>query len=265
MGYIITADDYGMAPEIDRAIFELIHRKILSKVSIAVDQAAPYRAGGIPGDIQTGLHIVLPVCKNRNGNGHAKLLIVWKLFFMSFFHATAKTEKLIESISHQYNTIIEQGFKVQHLDAHLHLHIIPGMLKPMILFAKGKQIHSIRCITMEIKFFVFYCFSLIRCGFASQIPKIVLLYTAGLFMKRVLDKHHIGYTRNLVLMPLASQGNYGELLQAVVSKAGERDVEIVTHPGFIQKCGFDDYIEGRQKEYEALNALGSCRSSGQAR
>ena len=108
---------------------------------------------------------------------------------------------------------------------------------------------------MRKRYLPFYFYSLIRYGFITQVPKLFILYSLGAVMKRTLDKYQIQYSKNLVLMPLALHGDYAGLIKSFYRRFKDQDAEIVTHPGLMQDTGFDEYIEGRKIEYEALQSF----------
>jgi hypothetical protein len=72
----------------------------------------------------------------------------------------------------------------------------------------------------------------------------------GSFMKFKLNKAHIDYCKNLILMPLAQRGNYSGLLRELLARFKDKDAELVTHPGLEMKTNSpDNYSMGRYVEY----------------
>ena len=245
----IAADDYGMSIEINTAILELINSNVISKVSVMANDAMEY---SIDPDkkIETGLHVNLTLCSDRRGEAISPLN-----FFYLCFTNEMTTGKIIESIARQYKALQSKKFRISHLDTHHHVHIIPKVLNALIIFAKKNAINSIRCFTMDKKFFFLYLYCLIRFGFIAQVPKMIFLYLVGTIMKSEFDKCKIRYSKNLVIMPLAQKGDYAALLNELLRRFKDIDAEFVTHPGLIHAIREDKYTAGRKIEYDALKSL----------
>jgi hypothetical protein len=73
----------------------------------------------------------------------------------------------------------------------------------------------------------------------------------GILMKNKLDKSNINYCRNLVLMPLAIEGDYPGLLKEFVKKFKDKDAELVIHPGKLEAVQCDNYSK-RYIEYNSI-------------
>lgn len=251
MSFKIVADDYGMSPEINCAISELVSRGIISRVSVMASRSAECLRNDFDGKAEAGLHVNLTTDTEIIGlvnRGNVGLL---KLIFL-IYAGRLDVNNIAENIKHQSDVLIKTGIRIGHLDTHQHIHIIPKVLDSLILYAKTAGITSIRCITLERKHILFYFNSLIRYGFILQVPKMTLLYFMGRFMKKKLDRSKIQYCKNLILMPLATGGNYEELLKAFIDKFKAEDAEIVSHPGLEADRQVDSYTAGRLIEYRAL-------------
>ena len=242
-----VADDFEISSEINQAILVLVENGVITKTGIMQGEYLAYNETILLQNIQTGLHINLTIDQWKN-----KKTSPVRLLYLCYIFKKININQLSELIHHQAEFIESKGFKIDYFDTHQHVHILPMVLKALILVAKKKGIKSIRCITMKKEHFSFYIYSLLRFGFIKQIPELCILYFTGYFMKRYLDKNQINYCDNLVLMPLAINGNYSALINCIYSRFKEINAEIITHPGLIQKNGFDEYVEGRKTEYETL-------------
>jgi predicted glycoside hydrolase/deacetylase ChbG (UPF0249 family) len=254
MSYKIVADDVGVSKEINDAIVDLINKKIVSKVSVVAGVSDGFLRDNIGEDTEVGLHVRFSGTSKIIGLNLTKDVTPFKFIYLTLTNKVS-IDMLVDNIEHQFNILRNQGFRVDYMDTHHHVHVIPRVLDALILCAKKVGINSIRCITIEKKYIFFYLGSLLRYGFFMQIPKLILLYLMGLWMKKKLDKAEVDYSKNLFLMPLAKGGNYEGLLKAILRKFKYRDTiaEIVSHPGF--KTGlnqFDDYSKGRFIEYQSL-------------
>jgi len=249
----IAADDYGMSVEINQAISYLVKKRIISKVSIAANESIEYSIGDFAENVECGLHINLTenpeIIKTDHGNKKSSLL---KLLYL-IYTGQLTINQIMENIDRQSKNLETKGFKILYLDTHHHVHIVPKILRSLIDHAKIRKINSIRCITMERKYLFFYLYSLIRFGFIKQIPKMILLYSMGVLMKKKLDEAKIDYCRNLVLMPLATGGDYRGLLKEFLSKFKDEDAELIVHPGLREETlKSDSYSDGRYIEYSSI-------------
>jgi len=252
----IIADDYGMSIEINNAISELVSKNIVSKISVMADEAFQYSLADIE-NAEKGLHFNLLSYEKKASINQRKNISPLK-FLCFLYTKKIETDQIVDILNKQFNILVSKGFKISSFDTHQHIHIIPKLLKIIIMFTKTKRINSIRCITMKKKHLLFYVNCLRRFGFSTQIPKMILLYSAGAFMKLKLDKARINYCRNLVLMPLATGGDYSGLLKEILNRFNDEDAEIVTHPGLeCKKIESDNYTAGRYIEYfSLLNLIG---------
>jgi hopanoid biosynthesis associated protein HpnK len=135
-GLIITADDFGAAPEVNEAV-ESAHRDgVLSAASLMV--AAPAagdaidRARRLPG-LRVGLHLVLtdgrPVLPpgevthlvDDQGRFHADMAAAGATMF---FHPAARRE-LAAEIDAQLIAFQATGLTLDHVNAHKHFHLHP--------------------------------------------------------------------------------------------------------------------------------------------
>lgn len=252
MGCLFVADDYGISKEVNQGILDLSRGNIISKISVMAGDYVINPDMQIMQKIQTGLHVNLTSNVERNDSKNRSPI---KLFYFCQIKRELDIDQLVDIILRQAEFIESKGIRISYLDTHQHVHIIPKLLMALTVVAKRKGINFIRCITMKNRYLPFYFYSLIRHGFVMQIPKLFFLYSMGFFMKRSLDKHQIQYCENLLLMPLALNGDYAGLMRSFYNMFKDKDAEIVTHPGLIQDTGFDEYVKGRKIEYEVLKTL----------
>lgn len=263
MGCFITADDYGMSEKVNRAIAELVDKNIIKRVGLMVNNEVEYSSDELRG-AETGLHLNFTCNIDLSCRGSHEKTSPLKLL-CGFYMGRFDRESILKAMESQFGFFQSRGIAISYIDTHQHVHIIPKMLEAVIHFAKSKGISSIRCLTMDKKYILFYLSSLIRFGFILQVPKLAFLYLFGMVMKQQLDKSEIHYSRNLVLMPLARGGNYSVLLKTLINKFKETDAEFVTHPGLKisgknDHSDVDRYVEGRDVEYTSLLSLNTVHA-----
>jgi predicted glycoside hydrolase/deacetylase ChbG (UPF0249 family) len=163
---------------------------------------------------------------------------------------------LWRSILCQYNMVASKGIVITHLDTHCHVHCIPYIAEALVSIAQRHAVSSIRCLTMQKRYFAPYLFLLFRCGFAGQIPKIAFLYGIFGYIKKRFDRSGIIYSKNTIIMPTAIRGDSKRFLGEVRRLFRDVDAEFITHPGDMKEYSEkrDPYWEQRQTELEMLEA-----------
>ncbi|RJQ22394.1 MAG: ChbG/HpnK family deacetylase [Nitrospiraceae bacterium] len=245
----IVADDYGISSDVNKAISDLVSKRIVTKVSVMANESIQYSRTDMGEDVETGFHINLTATTGLFGAGQNEKISPPRLVYL-IFSGKLKVEQIINTIKDQHEILKIKEFNFTYLDTHHHIHIIPKVLQALVSYANERGIKSIRCISMENRYLLFYFSSLVRYGFIAQIPKMIVLYLMGSYMKRTLNKARIRYRRNLVLMPLATKGDYAGLLRRLIAKFKDTDAELVVHPGMGSGTSqADDYSAGRYIEY----------------
>jgi len=136
---VVNADDLGLHPRIDEGILEARKRGILTSASVLVtgrSAEAAVRAAQAAG-VRVGVHLclvtalppVLPVEKVRSlapggvfREGWAELVKAWAL-------GGVRLAEVREELAAQIARARELGAQVDHLDAHQHVHALPGLAR----------------------------------------------------------------------------------------------------------------------------------------
>lgn len=244
----LVADDYGLAPEIDRAIQTLSQKGLVHSASVMVSRH--YEPDLLHPDIDIGAHIDLTSAGSKWPRSPKQVLCDGLLRRLC-------VSDLMDHMRDQVQQITARGFVVRRLETHQHVHVVPQVLDALIAVAREHKITRIRCLTMAWCHLPYYFFALLRCGFFAQTLKMAALYTSGLWMKYKLDRAGLRYCPNLVLMPLAQGGNYSRLLGLLMGYFEKENAEMVVHPGTSGlNLAQEPYVAGRDIEYAALLALG---------
>ena len=152
---VVTADDFGAAPEVNEAV-ELAHRNgILTAASLMVSGAAladaVARAKQMP-SLRVGLHVVLvdgcpilppgaiPDLVDANGKFRDDLA---KVGAAMFFRATVQKQMAAE-IEAQFHAFRATGLVLDHVNAHKHFHLHPTVAKAIIEIGRGFGVPAIR-------------------------------------------------------------------------------------------------------------------------
>lgn len=149
---IFSADDFGMSVEVNEAIEEAHRKGLLSTASLMV--AAPAfedalrRAQKMP-DLRLGLHLVviegdsllhLPVITDRQGwFGSNQLKLGFQYFFSPVTRAALKKE-----IHAQFQQFARTGLRLDHANAHKHMHLHPTIGQMMIQTGRTYGLKAVR-------------------------------------------------------------------------------------------------------------------------
>ena len=135
-GLIVTADDFGAAPEVNEAV-EIAHRRgILTTASLMTAGAAAAdavaRAKALPG-LRVGLHLVLiegaPTLAPEalpdlvDGSGHFRTDMVATAIQL-FFGPNVRRQAAAE-IEAQFRAFADTGLALDHVTVHKHFHLHP--------------------------------------------------------------------------------------------------------------------------------------------
>ncbi len=152
---IVTGDDFGLSVPVNEAISQAHQKGILTTTSIMV--AAPEiddaiaRARKLP-TLNVGLHLVLsngrsclpandiPDLVNANGEFSNKLV---SNGIKMFFNASVK-QQLKDEIRAQFEAFKATGLRLDHVNAHNHMHLHPTIFDAIIEIGKEYGMDAVR-------------------------------------------------------------------------------------------------------------------------
>ena len=152
---IVTADDFGAAPEVNDAV-ERAHRQgILSAASLMVGAPAAAdavrRAKAMPG-LGVGLHLVLvegrPVLPAVDipdlvdGDGMFRNDMVWPSVKMFFLPSVRR--QLAAEIEAQFQAFAATGLELDHVNAHKHFHLHPTIAALIVRIGRRFGMEAMR-------------------------------------------------------------------------------------------------------------------------
>ena len=159
---IFNADDFGISKGVNAAIEQAHKEGILNSTSLIINQKyadeAIEKAKQMP-DLEVGLHINLtnenpaanpqdiPLLVNKDGkfkNGFVNLLI------MSFLHPRELKRQAEIEIRAQIEKYLQSGLKLEHLDSHRHIHLIPVIFKVAEKLGREFKVKRIRIMNENI-------------------------------------------------------------------------------------------------------------------
>jgi predicted glycoside hydrolase/deacetylase ChbG (UPF0249 family) len=151
---IINADDFGLAPGVNRAVVELQHAGVLTSATLMATGAyfspAVYLAFAQP-RLGVGCHITLvdglPVLRTVEVPSlleRGRLRTSVGAFLRDLMRGRIREGEIEAEATAQIQRIQSSGITVSHIDSHKHLHAFPGVLRPLLRAARECQVHCIR-------------------------------------------------------------------------------------------------------------------------
>lgn len=159
---IFNADDFGMSLGINRAIWKAYNEGILNAASIMINQKYAPQAVQMAKSMEKadfGIHLNLtnenPAANPKDipllvdNNGKLKNGFVM-LFLLSLLHPKKFSQQIEYEIASQINKYLISGLKLQHIDSHRHVHLIPAVFKIVKKYADIHKIPRIRTMNENI-------------------------------------------------------------------------------------------------------------------
>lgn len=239
---IVTADDFGLNQDINRAVAEAGRHGILTAASLMV--AAPATADAVaiaralPG-LRVGLHLVLtdgwsvlpqhdiPDLVDASGRFTRSMLTD----AVRAFASARVRRQIVAEIHAQFQAFRATGLKLDHVNAHKHFHVHPTILRLILEVGSEFGVRAVR-VPQEPLW-------LARANGAAAFLSALFLQPWVAVMKRRLDAR--GVTYNDCIYGIACSGNLDEsTMLAILANLPPGATEIYLHPGmpaFVQAHG----------------------------
>jgi predicted glycoside hydrolase/deacetylase ChbG (UPF0249 family) len=141
----VTADDFGLHPDINRGILECAREGVLGAVSVTVNGSAPdwptaheMRKTGI----RIGIHLSF-VGEPWLTDG--RRIADWRLFALSLLAGGRGFRRAVDLEARaQLKLMADRGIVPDHLDSHQHVHVLPGIWPSVRDLALEKGISRVR-------------------------------------------------------------------------------------------------------------------------
>lgn len=247
---IINADDLGLTPGVNRAIFEAQGRGVVTSSTLmansrAFDDAASKAASSARSGahLSIGCHVVLidgepllPVdrvptlLQPNSSNGHRKFRDSLNDFVVASFRNKLNPSEIEAEATAQIERIQAAGVELSHFDTHKHAHMFPAVLRPLLRAASARKIRAVRN----------------PFGQVWPLPWTSVLRTRRLWTRfaqlNVLRAFAAGFRREVEAHGLrTTDGSLGvlvtgaldlNLFTAIIESMPEGTWEFVCHPGY---------------------------------
>ncbi len=152
---IVNGDDFGLSPGINRGIVEAYQKGILTSASLMATGEAFEEAVVLvrenPG-LSVGVHLTLvegaplipsekiPSLVTSDGRFFRSL----GAFLARWLTGRIRREEIERELTAQVGKVLDHGIRIDKLDSHMHLHLLPGIFTIVLALAKRHRITGIR-------------------------------------------------------------------------------------------------------------------------
>lgn len=152
---VVTADDLGLHPAIDRGVLRAHDEGIVTAVSVVsvgrsfVDAVARLRERP---DLDVGAHLTLVGERPLSAPGEVPsllgrggaLLPAWPAFLRRYVRGAIRLDEVERELRRQLERLLATGLPVVHLNSHQHLHALPGIFALVLRLARQHGVPFVR-------------------------------------------------------------------------------------------------------------------------
>lgn len=257
---IVNGDDLGLSPGINRGIFEAHREGILTSASLmatgdAFDEAV--RFAKEDSSLSLGVHLTLvegtPVLPPEKipslVTADGRFVDSLHAFVLKWFARRIRVVEIQKEFEAQVEKVVACGIRVQKLDSHMHLHLIPGLLDTCVAAAKRFGIKGIRLPNENL------IGQSYDAGIAGVVRRALLTSLSLLYARRITAAGmlHPDHFRGV-----AESGRLTEIgLLRILGGLRPGVTELMVHPGYRDQV-LDRWPKSRRyRREEELKALTS--------
>lgn len=264
----MNADDFGLAPGVNRAILELHAAEVLTSATLmahaASTEEAVKMALAMPA-LGVGCHVILvdgtPVSDSRVipslvDRATGAFYPTLSSFLKRLFTARIRSTDVEAETAAQIALLRSFGLRLTHVDTHKHMHMFPGILRPVLRAARAAGIHAIRNPFEPI-------WSVNATADAPDVRRaeVILLRRFESRFRRIVEEAGFETTDGAVGVLATGSINIATV-NALITAMPEGTFELVSHPGYrdeqLAKAN-TRLLESREIERNALMAIRDYR------
>ena len=261
---IVNADDFGMAPGVNRAILELHAAEVLTSATLMAKAAATEEAVKMALAMPTlgvGCHIVLvdgaPVCEARRVSSlvdrkSGALYPTIGAFLKRLYSGRIRSSQIEAEAAAQIALLQSYGLRLTHIDTHKHLHMFPGVLGPVLRAARAAGIRAIRN-----PFEPLWSINATANAPDTRRAEVLLLRRLERRFRRIVAREGFATTDGSIGV-LATGTLELSVVHALISSMPDGTFEFVSHPGYRDEAlgrANTRLLESREIERNALVAV----------
>lgn len=232
---VVTADDFGIAEEINRGIIHAHLRGIVTSASLLTNAPATLNAIQLAKECPTleiGIHLSLVEgisLRGRHGTTTDELRYFndsiclhrhWRPFVLRYVTGRIKIAEIEEELRLQFESFLEHFDRIPFANATQHLHLLPGIQELVIKLCREYKVEALRVPSSK--------------DGHGRFPFDVALKILGKRMRKNLGANK--FTAPMCTDQFAGFHVSGCLtesdLMKIIDNLGEGTTEIMTHPGF---------------------------------
>jgi chitin disaccharide deacetylase len=261
---IVNADDFGLTSGVNRAIIELHAAGILTSTTLMANAAATKEAAELARShpmLGVGCHVVLvdgaptlnrsrtpTLVDERTGRFHPTP----GAFLRRLLTMRIRTREVEAEAAAQIARLQSYGVRLTHIDTHKHMHMFPGVLRPVLRAARKAGIFAVRNPFETL-------WSLNATPDAPDLRRaqVVLLRRLEPAFQRIVEEEGFSTTDGAVGVLATGSLNIASL-KTILSAMPEGTFELVSHPGYrdtdLERAN-TRLLASREIERNALMAL----------
>jgi predicted glycoside hydrolase/deacetylase ChbG (UPF0249 family) len=240
---IINADDFGLAPGVNRAIIELQQAGALSSATLMANgpffSPAVYMAFAQP-SLAVGCHVVLvdgspclrpaEVPSLVDPRSPSSFRNTVGSFFADLLRGRIREEEIEAEAVAQIRRVQSSGITVSHIDSHKHVHALPRVLAPLLRAARQC---GVRCVRNPFE--PWWSLKATRPAGTVRRMQVHVMRTQGRAFSRLTREHDM----------MTADGSMGLLATGILDDAVLRGLlrampqgtwELVCHPGYSDRA-----------------------------
>jgi predicted glycoside hydrolase/deacetylase ChbG (UPF0249 family) len=234
---ILTADDLGIDPNINKGIIECFHHGFLCSTALLMN--APFTEEGIqlakqnPG-LETGIHLSVvegislrakksSITDEISYFGDICLTRNWKEFIKKYFAGRINYAELEEEFELQICRFLGHFQSIPFLNGTQHMHILPKVWKIVLKLAIKYNIKAIRTPSIERPS---------RLWLNAKFPFLIPFQVLGQSAKATAQKNNIKTPDGVIGLQFSGKISDSILLKILNHIPENKTTEIVMHPGY---------------------------------
>ncbi|WP_239461230.1 ChbG/HpnK family deacetylase [Occallatibacter savannae] len=261
---IVNADDFGMAPGVNRAILELHAAEVLTSATMMARAAATEEAVKMALAMPTlgvGCHVVLVNGAPTSDPARISSLIDSNTgalyptigeFLKRLYSGRIRPSQIEAEAAAQIASLQSFGLRLTHVDTHKHLHMFPGVLGPVLRAARAAGIRAIRN-----PFEPLWSINATVNAPDTRRAEVLLLRRLERRFRRIVAREGFVTTDGSVGV-LATGTLDLSVVHALISSMPDGTFEFVSHPGYRDEAlarANTRLLESREIERNALVAI----------
>ncbi|MBN2535091.1 MAG: ChbG/HpnK family deacetylase [Spirochaetales bacterium] len=227
---IVNADDFGLAPHINKGIMEVVEKGAVNSVSVvangdALDEAVDFIQKHP--ELKAGIHLTLIGEKPVSDCNIIPSLVTCDGFFYpdykTFIRRYTKGEinpyEIRIELDAQIKTLVDKGLSLSHCDSHQHLHLLKKISYVTLRLCHTHRIKRIRIVNEGV-------FS----GSLKHVIPLIAMNSFSYRIKKMARTYNIETTDRFLGFSTSMNINLN-IIKKALHLSEQFSVELMCHPG----------------------------------